>query len=112
MKFPQGLHLRPASRLIRLIRRFRSQVHLRCGPKLANGRSLLNILLLGAAFNAELDIMASGEDEEEALQAVEVFFREDKNRESPVTVQQADFGPNSRSPEPSPVEGQTSSGPR
>jgi phosphotransferase system HPr (HPr) family protein len=111
VKFPRGLHLRPAARLIQLIRRFRSQIHLRCGQKLANGRSLLNILLLGAAFNAEVDILASGEDEEEALHAVEIFFKQGERQEEDGAVQRVEFDLDSRPSEPSGMEGPSSPAP-
>lgn len=91
VKFPHGLHARPASRLIRLIRRFRSRIDLKCGTKLANGRSILSILLLAAACNAELDILASGEDEEDAIQAVESFFQQNEAQDAAVNAPEAGF---------------------
>lgn len=99
VKFPEGLHLRPASRLIRLIRRFRSQIHLRCGPKLANGRSMVSLLLLAAACNTELDVLASGDDEEDAIRAVQVFFQQGESVSGPVSVVQGEFA-NPDSPTP------------
>ena len=68
-----------------------NSVNLQCGTKLANGRSILSILLLAAACNTELDIQASGEDEDDAIQALKTFFQHADNRDTAVNISEADF---------------------
>lgn len=85
VKFPEGLHARPASRLVRLCGRFRSQILLRKASRLVSGRSLLSILLLAVACNAQLEVMAAGDDEDAAIQAVEGFFQQ-ANGDSTLSV--------------------------
>ena len=80
VRFPQGLHARPAARLVRLFRTFRSCVFLRAGNRVANAGSLLNILLLSATFDSQLEVQASGEDEDAAIRAAEMFFQSDEER--------------------------------
>lgn len=66
----EGLHARPASRLVRIANSFSSTIQLKCGQKIANGRSILGVLLLAASLGATIQIEASGADEEAALDAV------------------------------------------
>lgn len=75
VRFAHGLHARPAARLVTLFKRFQSSVLFRAGTSVANAGSLLSLLLLKAAPNTQLEVQASGEDEEEAIRAVEHFFQ-------------------------------------
>jgi phosphotransferase system HPr (HPr) family protein len=70
----QGLHLRPAARLVRVARRFRSTIILKCGDKIADVRSILSILALCATLGTALDLEAVGDDEQHAVEAVEQLF--------------------------------------
>lgn len=81
--FPRGFHARPAARFVRLLSRFRSRVFLRCGSRVASASSLFSILLLSATVNTQLEIQAAGEDEDEAIQAAEVFFQNDDEARAP-----------------------------
>lgn len=71
-----GLHARPAARLVRLIRQFRAEVWIRNRSLQVNGRSILGVLLLAATLNTQLTIEAQGEDEEEAVRAVQSFLEQ------------------------------------
>jgi phosphocarrier protein HPr len=70
----EGIHLRRAGSLARLATRFRSSIFCRLGEKVADCRSIMNILILCASLGATLEIEASGSDEREAIQAVDAFF--------------------------------------
>ena len=70
----EGLHLRPAVRLVRLAQRFRSSIRLTANGKMADARSIISIMLLCAALGTVIDVEASGDDEDVALQAVENVF--------------------------------------
>ncbi len=39
-----GLHLRPAGRLVRLAQQFRSEVQVSCNGRVANGKSILDLM--------------------------------------------------------------------
>ena len=77
VRFPHGLHARPAAGLVQLFKRFRARVLFRLGNRVANAGSFLSILLLSATFNTQLEVQATGEDEEAAIRAAEVFFQSD-----------------------------------
>jgi phosphocarrier protein HPr len=70
----EGLHLRPAARLVRLSKQFRSTIFLKCSGKIADLKSILSILSLCATMGAVLDIEATGDDEQDAARAVEQAF--------------------------------------
>src|SRR5688572_15770584 len=69
-----GLHLRPAAQLVRLAQKFSSSILLRANGKMADARSILNIMLLCAALGTVIEVEAQGEDEDLAIQAVESAF--------------------------------------
>jgi len=48
-----------------------------CGDRIADLRSILSILALCAALGTTIDIQAVGEDEQDAIAAVERFFSSD-----------------------------------
>lgn len=69
-----GLHLLPATRLARLTRSFQCKVRLSLGSYVADASSVLSILILCASLNTVLEVEATGEDEHEAVRAVEAYF--------------------------------------
>lgn len=66
--------MRAAVRLVKVARRFRSRIVLRVGADVADARSVLSIIILSATLASHLDIEASGDDEQEAMQAVVEHF--------------------------------------
>jgi phosphotransferase system HPr (HPr) family protein len=72
--WPEGLHLRPATRLVRVAQGFRSTVSLKCGDRIADLRSILSLLALCATLGTALDLEAVGDDEQYAAEAVERVF--------------------------------------
>jgi phosphotransferase system HPr (HPr) family protein len=70
----EGLHLRPATRLVKLSQKFRSSIRLVCGAGIADTRSIFGIVALCAAMGTQMDLEASGDDEQEAIQAFEAEF--------------------------------------
>ena len=74
-----GLHARAAANLVRVASQFRSSLTLQRldGNAEADAKSILSILTLAASRGTDLRIVASGVDEEEALQAVVGLFSRD-----------------------------------
>lgn len=56
------------------------------GNRVANAGSLLSILLLAATVNTELEVRATGEDEDAAVKAAEVFFQNDDEEGARVQI--------------------------
>jgi phosphotransferase system HPr (HPr) family protein len=72
----QGLHARPAARVVETARRFRAEVVLEAGTARARAKDLLDVLALAAAGGAEITVVAVGDDAEEAVAALASLFAE------------------------------------
>jgi phosphocarrier protein len=66
-----GLHARAAAKLVHCAARFRSDIKIRKGDEEVDGKSILGILLLAAGRGTIITIKANGEDEVEAVEAIE-----------------------------------------
>jgi phosphotransferase system HPr (HPr) family protein len=69
---PQGLHMRPLQALVEVAGRFQSAVYLRKegSDEKVNGKSLLNLLTMGAEQGTVVHLEVSGPDCHEALTAL------------------------------------------
>ena len=76
-----GLHLRAAGRFAETAAAYRSDVTLSVAGRAVNGKSVLEILTLGAAPGVELVIRAKGEDGQQALDALETLVRNNFDEE-------------------------------
>lgn len=65
-----GLHARAAARFVHLATRFQSQIRVGHGERIMDGKSIMGILLLAAARGTEITLMATGPDEQAALDAL------------------------------------------
>ena len=70
-----GLHLRPAAKVVRLAREFHSSICLKANGRIADARSIVSIMLLCASLGTPLDVEASGDDEDLAIDAVAGMFQ-------------------------------------
>jgi phosphocarrier protein HPr len=66
-----GLHARAAAKLVHTAARFRCDIKIRKGDEEVDGKSILGILLLAAARGTIITIKANGEDEGDAVAAIE-----------------------------------------
>jgi phosphotransferase system HPr (HPr) family protein len=71
-----GLHARAAAQLVRLANTFCSNITVRRTDNgvAANAKSILSVLNLAAALGVDLQFIADGEDEAEALAAITALF--------------------------------------
>ena len=67
---PAGLHARPATAFVDLASKFQAEVVLTKDGQTANGKSIMDILALGAERGAKLVLMTRGPDASEALGAL------------------------------------------
>jgi phosphocarrier protein HPr len=65
-----GLHARPAALFVQTANKFKSIITVKNGDVLANAKSILKVLTLGAGNGAVITIIAEGEDAEQALKAL------------------------------------------
>ena len=65
-----GLHARAAARFVNTATRFSAQIRVSHGGRSMDGKSIMGILLLAAAFGTSLVISADGQDEAAAVEAL------------------------------------------
>ncbi len=71
----EGLHARPASRLVGLCHRFGSSITISSREAAADGKNITEVLGLGAEMGDTLTINIDGKDEAGAERAIKDFFR-------------------------------------
>ena len=69
-----GLHARPAARLAQEAQRYASDIQLISDTGEVDAKSMLDILSLAPAANAELTLLAQGDDAREALSGLAQFL--------------------------------------
>ncbi|GLC32681.1 HPr family phosphocarrier protein [Clostridium omnivorum] len=70
VKNSTGLHARPATLLVKKASSFKSDISIEFNGKKANVKSLIGVLSLGVTKNSNIKVMASGDDENLALEEV------------------------------------------
>ena len=66
---PQGMHARPAEMFAKLALKFNSAIEVAREELAVDGKSILNLLTLGAAQGVALTLTARGDDAEDAVAA-------------------------------------------
>lgn len=69
-----GLHARPAALLVNKANQFKAKVTLQKENKIADAKSILNIMTLGAKSGEEIAVVVDGEDEEASAAAIKELF--------------------------------------
>jgi len=69
-----GLHARAAAKLVGVANHYSSNITLDNQGKTANAKSIMTVMMLGAAKGTTLDVSCEGKDETEAMQAIETIF--------------------------------------
>jgi phosphocarrier protein len=66
----EGLHARPAARIVRLASTFESDIELVKDGLDVNGKSIMGVMMLAAECGSSITIRANGPDAEQAVQAL------------------------------------------
>ena len=66
-----GLHARAAAKLVSCASGYRSSVQLQRNGQRVNGKSIMGVMMLAASQGSSIDLEISGDDESEALSALE-----------------------------------------
>lgn len=64
---PLGLHARSATLIAGLLQGVKSKATLRCKGKVADARSVVQMLMLGVGKDAKVEITVEGEDAEDVM---------------------------------------------
>jgi phosphocarrier protein len=65
-----GIHARPAALFVKRAAQFRSEVFVKHGDLIINGKSIMGVMMLAAETGALLTITADGPDEVQAVDAL------------------------------------------
>jgi phosphocarrier protein HPr len=65
-----GLHARAASRLVETAQGFSAEITISQGSSQANGKCIMSLLFLAAAYNTTLELTVDGEVDVEAMNAL------------------------------------------
>jgi len=74
VKNEAGLHARPASALVKVASRFKSEFFIKMYGYKVNGKSILGVMTLAAESGAEMELILDGPDEEKALDELVKLF--------------------------------------
>ena len=66
-----GLHARAAAKLVHTAARFKCDIKIRKGDEEVDGKSILGILLLAAGRGSAITVRANGDDENDAMDAIQ-----------------------------------------
>jgi len=70
-----GLHARPATFFVHLCSTFQSKIEIALNDKIANAKSLISVMALGAGRGKSIRLIADGCDEELVMEKVTDFFQ-------------------------------------
>ncbi|WP_046175206.1 phosphocarrier protein HPr [Domibacillus indicus] len=70
-----GIHARPATLLVQTASKYASDVNLAFNSKTVNLKSIMGVMSLGIGKGAEITITAEGNDETEAIEAIENLLK-------------------------------------
>ncbi len=70
----QGLHARPCHSIVSAAQEYASDLRLRAGRREVNGKSILELMTLGAAAGTEIEILAKGRDAERLIDVIADLF--------------------------------------
>lgn len=66
-----GLHARAAAKFVRIASGFQSEIMIHLGNREVSGKSIMGIMMLAAGKGTEINIIAIGPDENEAMTSLE-----------------------------------------
>jgi phosphocarrier protein len=65
-----GLHARPSAAFVQVASQFKSDIVVLYEDKVANGKSIISIMILAAECGSRIKLKIDGPDEEEAMEAL------------------------------------------
>ncbi|MFP4267569.1 MAG: HPr family phosphocarrier protein [Spirochaetaceae bacterium] len=69
-----GIHARPAALIVNTANEYEAEIYLEKDKTRINGKSIMGIITLGAGYNSEINVIADGNDETDAVDAIVALF--------------------------------------
>ncbi len=76
IKNKAGMHTRPASILVKLASKFKSEFYMEREGFQINGKSIIGVMSLAAEYGSKITLKFDGQDEKKASEAILKFFEE------------------------------------
>lgn len=76
VQLEHGLHARPAAQFVQAANRFKSEVTLLKGERIANAKSIVGVISLGVARGETVILRVEGSDEVEAVETLAKMLNE------------------------------------
>ena len=73
IRLENGLEARPVAMLVQVASKYDSSVYLEAGDKRVNAKSIMGVMSLPLINGTEIVLDVEGQDEEEAIAALEAF---------------------------------------
>lgn len=81
VKNKMGLHVRPASYIVKLLQESESKVTLTYKGESINARSIMSIMILAAPKNAQIKVLVEGSDAEDTMvRLIDAFEKQFEER--------------------------------
>lgn len=74
LELKNGLEARPAALFVQIASKYESHISVIVNEKQVNAKSIMGMMSLGAIKGEDIQIIAEGEDEEEAVKALIKFL--------------------------------------
>ncbi|KSV57971.1 HPr family phosphocarrier protein [Acetivibrio ethanolgignens] len=74
IKIPTGLEARPVALLVQVASQYESSIYIECEDKKVNAKSIMGMMSLGLAAGEEVEVTATGSDEEKAVAEIEKYL--------------------------------------
>ncbi len=71
-----GLHARATAKLINLTNNFSSAIKLEKNGRAVDAKSIMSVMMLAASQGTVLNVLADGDDEAEAIHAIEALIND------------------------------------
>ena len=69
-----GLHARACARLVKTTAEFDSQVEVRSGDHVCDGKSIMGLMMLAATQGTHIRVTADGDDAQAAIDQIQTLF--------------------------------------
>ena len=74
IKIPTGLEARPVALLVQVASRYESSIYIECEEMKVNEKIIMGMMSLGLAAGEEVNVIANGSDEQEAIENIEKYL--------------------------------------
>ncbi len=74
IKLQNGLEARPVAMLVQVASKYESKIYLESAGKKVNAKSIMGMMSLGLDNGEQVNVMAEGADEDEAVKAIEQYL--------------------------------------